>query len=104
MDRVGDSVGFARAAGLLAAEARRQGLAVPGFRSPPRRPGVDRSLRRRPPGNAVVAVRLRGRPAVAVLADMVEGVVAANGLAGAPAERCRDRLWTVLGAVRPEAA
>ena len=52
--------------------------AVPGFRSPPRLPGVDRSIRRRPDGAAVVAVRVHGRSIEAVVTDMVEGVLAAN--------------------------
>ena len=92
------ALGFAATARLLAAEARRLGLEVPGFRSPPRLPGADRSLRRRAGGSAAVAVRLRGRPADAVVADMVEGVLVANGLGGAEAERCRRRLLdAVLG-------
>jgi hypothetical protein len=95
------AVGFAATARALADEARRLGLAVPGFRSPPAVPGADRSLRRRPGGGVAVAVRLRGRPAAAVVADMVEGVVVANGLSGAEAERCRSLL---LRASRPEAA
>lgn len=93
------ALGFATTVRLLAAEARRLGLDVPGFRSPPRLPGADRSLRRRAGGSAAVAVRLRGRTAGAVVADMVEGVLVANGLVeGAEAERCR-RLLTeaVLG-------
>ena len=87
-----DAVHFAAAARLLAAEARARGLAVPGFRSPPRLAGADRSLRRRADGSAVVAVRLRGRPMEAVVADMVDGLLAANRLAGADAARHREPL------------
>lgn len=97
----GHAVGFAATARTLAAEARRLGLAVPGFRSPPAVPGADRSLRRRPGGSVAVAVRLRGRPAEAVVADMVEGVLVVNGLAGEQAARCRSVL---LRALLPEAA
>ena len=87
---------FAHAARTLALEARRRGLVGPSFRCPPRIVGVDRTLRRRPDG-AVVAVRLRGRPWPAVLADMIEGVVAVNGLPPPQATRLRTDLWGVLG-------
>jgi len=87
---------FASAARTLGQAARARGLAVPGFRSPPRLTGAERTLRRRGDGGVTVAVRLRGRPWVAVLADMVEGVVVANGLAGADATRARTALWSAL--------
>ena len=83
---------FAHAARTLAREARRRGLVAPSFRCPPRLVGADRTLRRRP-GGAVVAVRLRGRPWPAVLADMIEGVVAVNGLSPPAATRVRTELW-----------
>lgn len=83
---------FAGAARVLASRAHRHGLRPPGFRSPPRIVGVDRSLRRFNNG-VVVSVLLRGRPFVAVLSDMVEGVVAANSLAGREAELARKVLW-----------
>jgi hypothetical protein len=71
---------FAAAAKAISNEARRAGLdVVPGFRSPPRLP-VDRALRRRPGTTPAVAVRLRGRPMEIVVADMVEGVLVANGI------------------------
>lgn len=87
---------FATTARLLSAEARRLGLVPPGFRSPPGIIGVDRSLRRRPGTAASVAVRLAGRPRPAVVADMIEGVVAANALRGPAADRCRAALWDVV--------
>ena len=59
--------------------ARALGLVVPGFRSPPRLVGVQRSIKRWH-GGATVAVVVRGRPWPAVQADLIEGVVAANGL------------------------
>lgn len=83
----GSTLGFAVAAKAIADEARRAGLVVPGFRTPPRLVGVDRSLRRRPGGAApAVAVRVAGRPIETVVADMVEGVLVAN------AARDRDDL------------
>ena len=87
---------FASAARTLGQAARARGLTVPGFRSPPRLAGAERTLRRRGDGGATVAIRLRGRPWVAVLADMIEGVVVANGLAGADATRARTALWAAL--------
>ena len=83
---------FAVAARVLASQAHRHGLKPPGFRSPPRAIGVDRSLRRIN-GGVVVSVLLRGRPFVAVLSDMVEGVVVANRLIGREAEIARTVLW-----------
>jgi hypothetical protein len=44
----------------------------------------------------VVAIRLRDRPWVAVLGDMIEGVIVANRLGGADATRARTALWSVL--------
>jgi len=90
------SVRFARAARAVAEVARAEGWATPGFRSPPRLAGVERTLRRRPDGGVVVAVRVRGRPWSAVVGDLIEGVVVANGLRGRDAQRCRDRLWHAL--------
>jgi hypothetical protein len=92
------SLRFAAAARTLGLVARREGLDVPGFRSPPRLTEVDRTLRRRGDGAAVVAIRLKGRPWVAVLADMIDGVVAANRLQGADAARARTRLWSAVEA------
>jgi hypothetical protein len=44
----------------------------------------------------VVSVVVRDRPWVAVQADMIEGVVAANLLTGAGADRARTALWNAL--------
>jgi hypothetical protein len=90
------TVDFASAARSLTREARRRGLVGPSFRCPPRLVGVDRSIRRRGDG-AIVSVRLRGRPWPAVLADMIEGVVAANRLGAPQSDRLRADLWAVLG-------
>jgi hypothetical protein len=75
----GSTLRFATAARAIASEARAAGLVVPGFRTPPRLDGVDRSLRRRPGGAPpAVAVRIVGREMDTVVADMVEGVLVAN--------------------------
>jgi hypothetical protein len=89
------SLDFAHAARVLGREARRRGLVAPSFRCPPRIVGVDRSLRRYPAG-AVVAVQLKGRPWMAVLGDMIEGVVVANRLQPPHADRLRNELWKVV--------
>jgi hypothetical protein len=82
---------FAEAARRLGAATRALGLVVPGFRSPPRLGGAARTIRRYP-GGAVVSVQLRGRPFGAAVADMVEGVLVANGIEG----EARVRLRTAL--------
>ncbi|MGB8859645.1 MAG: hypothetical protein WCC60_10330 [Ilumatobacteraceae bacterium] len=89
---------FAHAARVLGREARRRGLVAPSYRCPPRIVGVQRSLRRFPQGGATVAVQLKGRPWLAVLGDMIEGVVVANGLLPPQADRLRNELWQAVGA------
>ena len=91
---------FASAARQLGREARRRGLLAPSYRCPPRIVGVDRSLRRHPKG-AVVAVQLKGRPWLAVLGDMIEGVVVANRLQPPHADRLRTELWSAVGGEVP---
>ena len=91
---------FSWASRALAHAAVRLGLVAPSFRSPPAVPGVDRTLRWQPDGGgAVVAVRLWGRPFPAIRADMVAGVLAANGVAVASVEGVRLR--SVLEEVVP---
>ncbi len=86
---------FAAAARDLATAARLRSLVVPSFRSPPKIADAQRTIRRR--GSVPsVAVRLRGRPWAAVLADMIEGVVVANELSGLRADRVRAALWLAV--------
>ncbi len=87
------AIEFAEAAKMLADIARRSGAVVPGFQSPPRVKGALRSIRRRADGSATVSVALKGRPRPAVLGDMIDGVIAANDLAGLEAATLRDALW-----------
>lgn len=96
-------VEFCTAARLIGQEARRSGIAPPGFRSPPRLPGVTRSIRRGPSG-AVVAVAVRGRPSGDVLADMIEGVVLAAALDEHASVDLRQRLRAAVGWESPEVA
>jgi|CXWK01.1.fsa_nt_gi hypothetical protein len=87
------SLDFARTSRRVAAEARRGGLAVPVFRSPPATPGLDRTLKRRPDGSPVVAIRLGGRPEAAVCADLIDGVLAVNALDARASAHWRRVLW-----------
>lgn len=86
---------FATTARTLGRELRSRGLLAPGFRCPPRIVGVDRSLRRWD-GGATVSVRVKGRPLTAVVADMIEGSVAANRLVSPRADRLRAELWEAV--------
>lgn len=98
------SLRFAESVRALGAEARSLGLTMPGFRSPPRLGGVQRTIRRWPSGQSTVAVVVRSRPWPAVLADLVEGVVAANRLEGPSADRARARLWAAVAPEEPDVA
>jgi len=98
-----DALSFSTLARRLAAEARQLGLTVPGFRSPPRRAGAVRTLRRVAGGGCIVAVRRLERPGVDVVADLVDGVLAANGLMGTAGRAQRKRLLAAV-ASRPRAA
>ena len=98
------SLRFAAAARTLGEVARAAGLVVPGFRSPPRLAGVDRTMRRQVDSSGVesvmVSVRIKGRPWVSVLADMIDGVIVANALEGPTAGAARTVMW---GAVEADA-
>ncbi|GIU91008.1 MAG: hypothetical protein KatS3mg010_2107 [Acidimicrobiia bacterium] len=94
---------FAAVARRLGAATRAAGLTVPAFRTPPRRPGAPRTIRRLP-GGPVVAVTIRGRTFAEVVRDMVDGVVVANRLEGEAAERVRASLLRAVGASRDPAA
>jgi hypothetical protein len=95
---------FAATVRTLAAAARARGLSVPGFRSPPRVPGADRTVRRTADGRSTVAVVVRGRPHQAVVADMIEGIVIANDLDGTEATRVRTKLWEAVVHAQAQAA
>ena len=86
---------FAAVARLIASETQRFGLIAPSFRSPPRVIGVNRTVRRRE-GGGVVAVALRDRPFVAILGDMIEGVVVVNHLNAPDSDHVRTALWSIL--------
>lgn len=87
---------FAATVRTLGSAARSRGLVVPGFRSPPKVPGTERTMRRRADGGATVAVVVKGRPYQAVTADLIEGIVVVNALSGAEATRVRTHLWEAV--------
>ncbi len=89
------SLRFAAAVRTLGDAARALGLRMPTFRSPPGLADVHRSIRRRG-DRATVSIVLRDRPWPAVLADMIEGVIVANQLDGAAADRARADLWAAV--------
>jgi hypothetical protein len=92
------SFSFVRTCQALTGACRRQGLVAPSFRSPPGLAGATRTIRRRPAAAPVVAVRHRGRQPAAVVADLVEGVLVANGISGPEAMRVRSALWEAVTA------
>lgn len=96
------SLQFAAVVRILGTAARSLDLVVPGFRTPPRRPGIVRTIRRAADGAATVAVASKGRPAPAVVADLIEGIVVANQLDGVDAARIRTALWEAVVAQQPE--
>ena len=89
------SLRFAAASRALGHAARAQGLAVPAFRSPPGRSSV-RTIRRGRLGGVTVAVAIHDRPWGAVLADMIDGVTAANELVGPSADAWREAAWRAI--------
>ncbi len=98
-----DSVRFSAAIRAVGEEARHLGLTVPGFRSPPRLAGADRTIRRGA-GGPIIAVRLRGRPFADVMADVVEGVLVANGVPRGRDLRVRRKLLDAIEATVRRAA
>ena len=84
-----DGIVFAERVRAALAVARRAGLSVPAFRSPPKDPNVNRSLRWRDDGSSVVAVRIKGRTLAELEDDIVAGIVAVNRLDGIRAAEFR---------------
>jgi hypothetical protein len=72
---------------------------LPSFSSPPRLAGARRTIRRMQGGGLMISVSVRDRSVDDVLADLVDGVVLANGLRGREAEGWRLALRS---AVLPE--
>lgn len=93
------SIEFAELARRLGDVTRAAGHDVPSFRSPPRRPGVRRTITRRA-GSSLISVAIRNRPISSVAADLIEGILVANDLRGEPASGAlRDELWSAAEAI-----
>ena len=99
----GRGVWFAETVEVLSACARRLDLVVPGFQSPARVVGPRRTIRRTATG-VVISVLSAGRSRVEVVDDLIDGVIAANGADGQPAEVMRSRLRAVMGVAGAKAA
>jgi hypothetical protein len=87
---------FAGTARWLAAAAHARGLAAPGFRTPPRQAGCNRTVRRYPDGTSLVAVKVKGRLWDDVVDDLIAGILLVNDLHGARAAEVRFGLWMDL--------
>lgn len=87
------SLEFASTVRTLGGAARKAGLDVPSFRSPPGVPGVTRTCRRRGDGSCTVAVVVKDRTDHEVTADLIEGILLTNSLTGPEATQARTLLW-----------
>lgn len=85
-----ESLGFASAVRAAGSVGRHHGLTIPGFRCPPRVPGVERTIRWSPDGTATVAILVRDRTAEQVAVDIAEGIAAVNDV-----DRQDDRIADV---------
>ncbi len=88
-----NAMSFAAVGRVLTDQALAQGVTAPSFRSPPRIPGVRRSVTRNRDGSITVSVIVSRRPLSAVIADMIDGVVLTSGLRADEARALYDTLW-----------
>ena len=89
-----NAMSFAAVGRVLTDQALAQGVTAPSFRSPPRIPGVRRSVTRNRDDSITVSVIVSQRPLSAVIADMIDGVVLTSGLRADEARALYDTLWT----------
>ena len=87
---------FADVVKQLERAAKAAGMRMPAFASPPRTASAKRTIRWLADDRALVAVRRADRGADAVVTDMIEGVVAANGLSGSEAKDAARKLAACL--------
>jgi hypothetical protein len=87
---------FAQAVRQLMQATAGAGMRSPAFKSPPRLASAERTIRWIGPDKAIIAVRRADRPADAVMADMIAGVVRANRLSGSDAEDAARKLAACL--------
>ena len=87
--RMASTTEFRELVRSITAECKANSLLVPSFRTPPRAHDRKRTIRRYRDGSTLISVRIYQRPVEAVKADMVEGVILANGLSGEAAGNVR---------------
>ena len=89
------SIQFSRTIRTLGRIANQLGYVTPQFRCPPPSAQYQRSIRRNK-DDLSISIVIRGRPWLAVLADIVEGFVIANAKSGQDSE-IRNILWDTIG-------
>lgn len=88
-----NAMSFAAIGRVLTDQALALGITAPSFRSPPRIPGVRRSVTRNRDGSVTLSVIVSRRPLSAVMADMIDGLVLTSGLRAEEARSLYDKLW-----------
>ena len=89
------SIQFSITVRTLGRIANQLGYVTPQFRCPPPSAQYQRSVRRNH-DDLSISIVIRGRPWLAVLADIVEGFVIANAKLGQDSE-IRNILWDTIG-------
>ena len=89
------SIQFSITVRTLGRIANQLGYVTPQFRCPPPSAQYQRSVRRNH-DDLSISIVIRGRPWLAVLADIVEGFVIANAKSGQDSE-IRNILWDTIG-------
>ena len=89
------SIQFSIAVRTLGRIADRLGYRIPQFRCPPPSAKYQRSVRKTGDENLSISIVIRGRPWLAILADIVEGFVIANTQSGQDSE-IRNILWDCI--------
>ena len=89
------SIQFSIAVRTLGRIADQLGYRIPQFRCPPPSAKYQRSVRKTGEENLSISIVIRGRPWLAILADIVEGVVIANTQSGQDSE-LRNILWDCI--------
>jgi hypothetical protein len=97
------AIEFATIVRDVSVTARANGWNMPSFRSPPRRLGAKRTIRKLASGTTVIAIQLRNRNDSDVINDIIDAVIRANDFTPAQAEQCR-RLLASLRSPKNEAA
>ena len=89
------SIQFSIAVRTLGRIADQLGYRIPQVRGPPPSAKYQRSVRKTGDENLSISIVIRGRPWLAILADIVEGFVIANTQSGQDSE-IRNILWDCI--------